>query len=35
MPEPGYLDGDSPGCLWLFVGTVATAIVLALIKSCV
>ena len=21
MPEPGYLDDDSPGCVWLLLGT--------------
>ena len=20
MPEPGYLDDDSPGCIWLLLG---------------
>jgi hypothetical protein len=34
MPDPGYTDGDGPGFVGLFLGTVVIVIVFLIIKSC-
>ena len=33
MPDPGYLGDDSPGCIWLVVGTIAMMVVFFLVRS--